>query len=532
MPLIKTKINKDSEKFISNYEYHKNLSSELSDKIKKIRKMGDLDKVEKHRSRGKLTARERIDKLKDKKTKFLELSEFAGYELYDSPVPAGGIITGIITINDQHCIVIANDATVKGGTYYPITVKKHLRAQEIALENNLPCIYLVDSGGAFLPLQDEVFPDRDHFGRIFYNQARMSAKGIPQFAVVMGSCTAGGAYVPAMSDEAIIVNKTGTIFLGGPPLVKAAIGETATAEELGGAKLHTRLSGVADHFAETDNDAIEKMRNIIDHLPKQAKQHYDFLEPVYDQDELFGILSQSHQTPFDVHEIIARIVDGSNFEEFKSDYGKTLVTGFAKIAGFPIGIIGNNGVLFSETALKGAHFVEICSQRKIPLLFLQNITGFMVGKKAEAGGIAKDGAKMVQAVATTNVPKITILIGGSFGAGNYAMNGRAYQPRFLWMWPNARISVMGGHQAANVMSTIKKDQANLDGKSISDDEIEMIRKPILNKYEKEGNPFYSSARLWDDGVISPLETREKLIQALQSIQNKPIADTHFPVFRM
>ena len=532
MPLIKTKINKDSEKFISNYEYHKNLSSDLSDKIKEIRKMGDHEKVEKHISRGKLTARERIDRLKDKKTKFLELSEFAGYGLYDSLVPAGGIITGIITINGQHCIVIANDATVKGGTYYPITVKKHLRAQEIALENNLPCIYLVDSGGAFLPLQDEVFPDRDHFGRIFYNQARMSAKGIPQFAVVMGSCTAGGAYVPAMSDEAIIVNKTGTIFLGGPPLVKAAIGETATAEELGGARLHTRLSGVADHFAENDNDAIEKMRNIIDHLPKQAKQHYDFLEPVYDQDELFGILSQSHQTPFDVHEIIARIVDGSNFEEFKSDYGKTLVTGFAKIAGFPIGIIGNNGVLFSETALKGAHFVEICSQRKIPLLFLQNITGFMVGKKAEAGGIAKDGAKMVQAVATTNVPKITILIGGSFGAGNYAMNGRAYQPRFLWMWPNARISVMGGHQAANVMSTIKKDQANHDGKSISDDEIEMIRKPILNKYEKEGNPFYSSARLWDDGVISPLETREKLIQALQSIQHKPIADTHFPVFRM
>ena len=532
MPLIKTKINKDSEKFISNYEYHKNLSSELSDKIKVIRRMGDIDKVKKHRSRGKLTARERIDKLKDNKTKFLELSEFAGFELYDSPVPAGGIITGIITINDQHCIVIANDATVKGGTYYPITVKKHLRAQEIALENNLPCIYLVDSGGAFLPLQDEVFPDRDHFGRIFYNQARMSAMGIPQFAVVMGSCTAGGAYVPAMSDEAIIVNKTGTIFLGGPPLVKAAIGETATAEELGGARLHTRLSGVADHFAETDDDAIEKMRNIIDHLPKQAIQHYDYLEPVYDRDELFGILSQSHQTPFDVHEIIARIVDGSNFEEFKSDYGKTLVTGFAKIAGFPIGIIGNNGVLFSETALKGAHFVEICSKRKIPLLFLQNITGFMVGKKAEAGGIAKDGAKMVQAVATTNVPKITILIGGSFGAGNYAMNGRAYQPRFLWMWPNARISVMGGHQAANVMSTIKKDQANIDGKSISDDKIEIIRKPILDKYEKEGNPFYSSARLWDDGVISPLDTREKLIQALQSIQHKPIADTHFPVFRM
>ena len=532
MPLIETKINKDSDKFISNYEYHKDLATDLNNKIEEIRKMGNADKVEKHRSRGKLTARERIDRLKDRDTEFLELSEFAGYELYEDNIPAGGIITGIITINDQYCIVIANDATVKGGTYYPITVKKHLRAQEIALDSHLPCIYLVDSGGAFLPRQDEVFPDRDHFGRIFYNQARMSAKGIPQFAVVMGSCTAGGAYVPAMSDEAIIVNKTGTIFLGGPPLVKAAIGETATAEELGGAKLHTRLSGVADHFAETDNDAIIKMRNIIDHLPKQMKQKNDFLEPVYDQDELFGILSKNHRTPFDVHEIIARIVDGSNFEEFKSDYGKTLVTGFAKIAGFPIGIIGNNGVLFSETALKGAHFVEICSQRKIPILFLQNITGFMVGKKAEAGGIAKDGAKMVQAVATTNVPKFTILIGGSFGAGNYAMNGRAYQPRFLWMWPNARISVMGGDQAANVMSTLKKDQANLDGKKITDDELETIKKPILDKYEKEGNPYYSSARLWDDGIISPIETREKLILALQSIQHKPVADTHFPVFRM
>ena len=532
MPIIKTRINKNSEKFISNFEYHKNLSDNLSEKIQKIREMGSPANIEKHKARGKLTARERIELLIDKGSKFLELSEFAGKKLYDDDVPAGGIITGIVTVHNQSCMVIANDATVKGGTYFPITVKKHLRAQEIALENRLPCIYLVDSGGAFLPKQDEVFPDKNHFGRIFYNQAKMSAKGIPQFAVVMGSCTAGGAYVPAMSDEAIIVNKTGTIFLGGPPLVKAAIGEVASAEELGGAKLHTRISGVADHFAENDHDAIAKLRGIIDHLPKQNKESHDYLDPLYDQDDLFGILSKSHQTPFDVHEVIARIVDGSNFEEFKSDYGKTLVTGFAKIGGFSIGIVGNNGVLFSETALKGAHFIEICSKRKTPILFLQNITGFMVGKKAEAGGIAKDGAKMVQAVATTKVPKITILIGGSFGAGNYAMNGRAYQPRFLWMWPNSRISVMGGDQAANVMSTIKKDQAKSDGKPIESHELDKLRGPILEKYEKEGSPYYASARLWDDGIISPTETREKLILALESIQHNPVSDTNFPVFRM
>ena len=532
MPIIKTRINKDSDKFISNFEYHKTLSDNLSEKIQKIREMGSPGNIKKHKARGKLTARERIELLIDKGSKFLELSEFAGAKLYDGDVPAGGIITGIVTVHNQSCMVIANDATVKGGTYFPITVKKHLRAQEVALENRLPCIYLVDSGGAFLPKQDEVFPDKNHFGRIFYNQAKMSAKGIPQFAVVMGSCTAGGAYVPAMSDEAIIVNKTGTIFLGGPPLVKAAIGEVASAEELGGAKLHTRISGVADHFAENDHDAIAKLRGIIDHLPKQKKESHDFLDPLYDQDDLFGILSKSHQTPFDVHEVIARIVDESNFEEFKSDYGKTLVTGFAKIGGFSIGIVGNNGVLFSETALKGAHFIEICSKRKTPILFLQNITGFMVGKKAEAGGIAKDGAKMVQAVATTKVPKITILIGGSFGAGNYAMNGRAYQPRFLWMWPNSRISVMGGDQAANVMSTIKKDQAESDGKPIESDELDKLRSPILEKYEKEGSPYYASARLWDDGIISPTETREKLILALEAIQHNPIPDTNFPVFRM
>ena len=532
MPIIETKINKGSDKFVSNFEFHKALSDDLEKKIQKVRQMGPPDNVEKHKSRGKLTVRDRIEMLADRDTKFLELSEFAGEKLYEDDIPAGGIITGIIRIHNQSCMVIANDATVKGGTYFPITVKKHLRAQEIAMENRLPCIYLVDSGGAFLPKQDEVFPDKNHFGRIFYNQAKMSAEGIPQFAVVMGSCTAGGAYVPAMSDEAIIVNKTGTIFLGGPPLVKAAIGEIASAEELGGAKLHTRISGVADHFANSDDDAIAKLRGIIDHLPKQKKESHDFLDPLYDQDELYGILSKSHQTPFDVHEVIARIVDESNFEEFKSDYGKTLVTGFAKIGGFSIGIIGNNGVLFSETALKGAHFIEICSKRKIPILFLQNITGFMVGKKAEAGGIAKDGAKMVQAVATTKVPKITILIGGSFGAGNYAMNGRAYGPRFLWMWPNARISVMGGDQAANVMSTIKKDQNKIDGKVIDNDQLDELTRPILEKYEKEGSPYYASARLWDDGIISPVDTREKLILALESIQHNPIPDTSFPVFRM
>ena len=532
MAKIETRIDTSSEKYKSNYEHHKALSDDLKSVLEKVREMGPPHRIEKHHKRGKLTARERIDKLKDADTDFLEFSELAAFEVYDDSVPAAGVITGIITIQGHACIVVANDATVKGGTYYPLTVKKHLRAQEIAFENRLPCIYLVDSGGAFLPKQDEVFPDRDHFGRIFYNQARMSADGIPQIASVMGSCTAGGAYVPAMSDEAIIVNKTGTIFLGGPPLVKAAIGETATSEELGGARLHTRFSGVADHFAENDNDALEKIRGIVNHFPKPAAINIDYNEPVYAQDELFGVLTKSHRTPFDVHEIIARIVDESNFEEFKSDYGKTLVTGFCKIGGDPVGIVANNGVLFSETALKGAHFVEICGQRKIPLLFLQNITGFMVGKKAEAGGIAKDGAKMVQAVATANVPKITVVIGGSFGAGNYAMSGRSYQPRFMWMWPNSRISVMGGDQAANVLATVKNEQLKSKGREMTQDELDTLKKPILEKYEKEGHPYYASARLWDDGVIQPTDTRRILIQALKAIKNNPIPDTNFPVFRM
>ena len=532
MRRIDTKIDPSSEKYRSNFKHHKNISDDLENVLDNVRKMGPSDRIEKHQKRGKLTVRERIDRLKDRDSYFLEFSPLAAYDLYDDHIPAAGIITGIITVQGRQCVVVANDATVKGGTYYPITVKKHLRAQEIAMENELPCIYLVDSGGAFLPKQDEVFPDRDHFGRIFYNQARMSARGIPQLAAVMGSCTAGGAYVPAMSDEAIIVNKTGTIFLAGPPLVKAAIGQTATSEELGGAKMHTQISGVADHFAENDSEALKTIRNIIDHLPLSFEPDIEFEENHYPAEEMFGIISKNHQIPFDVHEIIARLVDGSKFEEFKSDYGKTLVTGFSRLGGISVGIVANNGVLFSETALKGAHFVEICCQRKIPMLFLQNITGFMVGKKAEAGGIAKDGAKMVQAVATANVSIITLIIGGSFGAGNYAMAGRAYQPRFLWMWPNARISVMGGAQAASVLSTIKKDQLEADGISMTEDEIDKLKEPILDKYEKEGHPYYSSARLWDDGIITPIETRTILIKAFKVVSGISHPDPNFPVFRM
>ena len=533
MAIIESRIDPSSNKYQSNLDYHTKISDELSKVLDQVKLMGSADRIKKHKSRGKQTARERINNLKDPNTDFLEFSALAGYNVYDDNIPAAGIITGLITINGRQCIVVANDATVKGGTYYPLTVKKHLRAQEIAFENGLPCIYLVDSGGAYLPMQDSVFPDRDHFGRIFYNQARMSAEGIPQIAAVMGSCTAGGAYVPAMSDEAIIVNKTGTIFLGGPPLVQAAIGEKSSAEELGGASMHTRISGVADHFAKDDNDAIEKIRSIIDHLPKlNQSPPKEIIEPKYDIKQILGILTKDHRTTFKVKEIIARIVDDSNFEEFKSDYGKTIITGFCKVGGYPVGIIANNGILFSESALKGAHFIELCSQRKIPMIFLQNITGFMVGKKAEQEGIAKNGAKMVQAVATTNVPKLTIIIGGSFGAGNYAMAGRAYQPRFCWMWPNARISVMGGDQAANVLSTVKKEQLNKVGKQMTQEEIDELQQPIKDKYEKEGHPYYASARLWDDGVIHPIDTRKILIQALQAIHVKPHEGTKFPVFRM
>jgi len=532
MAEIKSKIDTSSDKFLSNFSHHKTLDIELDKLIISVQKMGSVEKIEKHKKRGKLTARKRIDLLKDPETKLLEFSQLAAYKVYEDEVPAAGIITGIINVHGRQCIVIANDATVKGGTYYPLTVKKHLRAQEIASENHLPCIYLVDSGGAFLSKQDEVFPDRDHFGRIFYNQARMSAAGIPQISAVMGMCTAGGAYVPAMSDETIIVNKTGTIFLAGPPLVKAAIGETATAEELGGATLHTRSSGVADHFAKNDEDALQKIRGIFKHFSEELTHIREYNEPKYPIEEIYGVLSKSYHILFDVHEIIARLVDGSQFEEFKENYAKTLVTGFAKIGGISIGIVANNGILFSESSLKGAHFVEICSRRKLPLLFLQNINGFMVGKKAEAEGIAKNGAKMVQAVATANIPKLTVIIGGSFGAGNYAMAGRAYQPRFLWMWPNARISVMGSEQAASVLATVKDDQAKSKGKKLTDKELNTLKIPILEKYEKEGNPYYASARLWDDGIISPLKTRSILIQALIAVTGYPIPETRFPVFRM
>ena len=532
MPTLKSKTDINSEEYQNNYRHNKSLANELKILEEKIKKMGPKKYVEKHIEKGKITARDRINLLKDENTRFLEFSCLGGYKLYDDYIPAAGIITGLIYIHQRLCIVIANDATVKGGTYYPITVKKHLRAQEIAFENKLPCIYLVDSGGAFLPKQDEVFPDKNHFGRIFYNQARMSSNGIPQLSAVMGSCTAGGAYVPAMSDECIIVNKTGTIFLGGPPLVKAAIGEITTAEELGGAKLHTKISGVADHFAKDDSHAIKILRGIVDHFPEHnIIENNTYKRPLNDINEIYGILSRTFQKPFDVHEIISRIVDESNFEEFKKEYGKTLVTGFAKIGGFPIGIVANNGVLISQTSLKGAHFIEICSQRKIPLLFLQNITGFMVGKNAESNGIAKDGAKMVQAVATASVPKLTVIIGGSFGAGNYAMCGRAYQPRFLWMWPNARISVMGGNQAAHVMATIKEDQLSKKNQTISNEEIEGLKKPIIDKYEKEGSPYYSSSRLWDDGIINPIDTRDILIMALKVIQNTNSLNKA-PVFRM
>ena len=533
MKSIESKIDITSQEFSKNYEKNKKLNNHLRKTIIEIEKMGSSDSVNRHVKRGKLTVRDRINLLIDKDSFFLELSPLAAHNVYDTSLPAAGLVSGIGKIHGNRCVIVANDATVKGGTYFPITVKKHLRSQEIALENNLPCVYIVDSGGAYLPKQDEVFPDRDHFGRIFYNQARMSAKNIPQISVVMGNCTAGGAYVPAMSDESIIVNKTGTIFLGGPPLVKAAIGEISSSEELGGAELHTKKSGVADHFAKDDKHALQICRDIFENINQSNKSFPEIFEsPKYDIEELYGIININHQHSFDVHEIIARIIDGSKFHEFKADYGKTLVTGFAKIHGISIGIIANNGILYSESALKGAHFIQLCCQRKIPIIFLQNITGFMVGKRAEEGGIAKDGAKMVQAVATANVPKLTVIIGGSFGAGNYAMSGRAYQPRLLWMWPNARISVMGGYQAADVLVTIKKEQLASKGKVLTQSEEKEIRNPILEKYETEGHPYYASSRIWDDGVIEPVRTRKYLSEGLKTILQKPIQDLISPVFRM
>lgn len=541
MDILPSLIDPSSSQFKENAQYHRRLAEELRQELQRVREGGGPKYRARHEAQGKLFVRERIDRLLDPGSPFLELSPLAAHGLYGGEAPAAGIVTGIGRVAGREVMIVANDATVKGGSYYPLTVKKHLRSQQIAEQNHLPCIYLVDSGGAYLPMQDEVFPDADDFGRIFYNQAQMSAKGIPQIAVVMGSCTAGGAYVPAMSDEAIIVKGTGTIFLGGPPLVKAATGEDVTAEELGGADVHTRLSGVADHFAEDDDHAIEICRSIVATLPQRRAattllDHLDLQppeEPLYCSDEIYGILPASFRETYDVRAVIARLVDGSEFREFKARYGTTLVCGFARLHGYPLGILGNNGVLFSESALKGAHFIELCEQRGIPLLFLQNITGFMVGKEYEAGGIAKDGAKMVHAVANATVPKLTVLTGGSFGAGNYGMAGRAYNPRFLWMWPNARISVMGGEQAANVLLTIKQDQLARQGEApLTSEQAESFKRPILEEYERAGHPYYSSARLWDDGVIDPAETRQVLALALSVVLNAPRPAGGFGVFRM
>jgi 3-methylcrotonyl-CoA carboxylase beta subunit len=535
MTQLHTNLNPRSPEFQSNATAMGALVADLREKVEAISQGGGQAAREKHAARGKLLPRERVRALLDVGSPFLELSQLAAWNMYGNQVPAAGIITGIGRVSGHECMLVVNDATVKGGTYYPITVKKHLRAQEIAQQNRMPCIYLVDSGGANLPNQDEVFPDREHFGRIFFNQANMSALGIPQIAVVMGSCTAGGAYVPAMSDESIIVKNQGTIFLGGPPLVKAAIGEIVTAEELGGADVHARTSGVADHYALNDTHALQIARRIVSHLnrPKQvALAMREPREPTFDAAELHGVIPTDSRRPFDVRELIARIVDGSELDEFKALYGTTLVTGFAHIYGYPVGIVANNGILFSESALKGAHFIELCSQRGVPLVFLQNITGFMVGKKYEAGGIAKDGAKMVTAVATARVPKFTVIVGGSFGAGNYGMCGRAYSPRFLFMWPNARISVMGGEQAASVLATVRREGLEKTGKPWSKEEEEAFKAPIREQYETQGHPYYASARLWDDGVIDPAETRRVLGLSISASLNAPVEPTTFGVFRM
>jgi len=533
--ILKSTAQPTSAEFRANTDAMQGVIDELHATVSTIKQGGGEAARTKHTGRGKMLPRERIRRLLDPGSPFLEFSQLAGHEMYDDPVPAGGIITGIGRVSGNEVVVVANDATVKGGTYYPITVKKHLRAQEVAEQNRLPCIYLVDSGGAFLPAQDDVFPARDHFGRIFYNQARMSSLGIPQIAVVMGSCTAGGAYVPAMSDESIIVEKQGTIFLGGPPLVKAATGEIVSSEDLGGAEVHSKVSGVTDHMARDDDHALATARRIVGNLNRVKSIDIDVRdpqEPLFPAEELYGVVPTDLKKPFDVREVIARTVDGSNFDEFKQNYGTTLVCGFARIFGYPVGIVANNGILFSESALKGAHFIELCGQRRIPLVFLQNIAGFMVGSKYESGGIAKDGAKMVTAVATVNVPKFTMIIGGSFGAGNYSMCGRAYSPRFMWMWPNARISVMGGEQAASVLSTVKRDNIEAKGGAWSDDEEAAFKQPILDQYEHQGHPYYASARLWDDGIIDPKDTRMVLGLAISASLNAPIEETKFGVFRM
>ncbi|MBI2337326.1 MAG: methylcrotonoyl-CoA carboxylase [Deltaproteobacteria bacterium] len=521
MEVLPSRLDPNGPEFQANFAALQKQVQDFKLLTQQIKAGGDQDSQAKHKARGKMLARERIEALLDPSSPFLEFSTLAAYGVYDNQAPGAGIVTGIGYVHGREVVVVANDATVKGGTYFPLTVKKHLRAQEIALENHLPCVYLVDSGGAYLPLQAEVFPDKEHFGRIFYNQANMSALGIPQIAVVMGSCTAGGAYVPAMSDETVIVKNNGTIFLGGPPLVKAATGEVVTAEELGGALVHCQKSGVTDHFAEDDHHALSITRNILQNLNRAPKSFLscDGVEdPLYPVEEIYGVVSKDAKTPFEVREVIARLVDGSRFHEFKARYGATLVCGFARIMGYPVGILANNGILFSESALKGAHFIELCCQRRIPLLFLQNITGFMVGKNYENQGIAKDGAKLVTAVATARVPKFTVIIGGSYGAGNYGMCGRAYGPRQLWMWPNAKISVMGGEQAASVLVTVTGDNS--------------IRKPILEKYEQEGSAYYSTARVWDDGMIDPLDTRKVVALGVSAALNAPISDTQFGLFRM
>jgi len=535
MQILETLINKSSPGFHANQERMRQVVGDLRARIATAREGGGPKYVERHREQGKLPVRERIARLIDPGSSFLELSPLAGYGVYEDDAPGAGIVTGIGRVSGRDVVIVANDATVKGGTYYPVTVKKHLRAQQIALENRLPCLYLVDSGGAFLPLQAEVFPDREHFGRIFFNQARLSAERIPQIAAVMGSCTAGGAYVPAMSDETIIVKGTGTIFLGGPPLVKAATGEEVSAQDLGGAEVHTQVSGVADYLADNDDHAIQLCRTIVStlNIVKSLPQDRATPEaPAYDPEELYGIVSADVRRPYDVREVIARIVDGSRFDEFKARYGTTLVTGFARLDGFLIGIVANNGVLFSESALKATHFIELCNFRGIPLVFLQNVTGFMVGRQVERGGIAKDGAKMVSAVANSVVPKFTVMTGGSFGAGNYAMSGRAYDPRFLWMWPNARISVMGAETAASVLSTVKRDQLAREGKLLDAAAEHAIRQPIVDKYETEGSPYYSTARLWDDGILDPIDTRPTLAHALSVAFNAPVPPPKFGVFRM
>ena len=535
MPVIESKLNTRSAEFMANATAMQALVDDLRAHCERIALGGGEAARAKHVARGKLLPRERVNQLLDAGTPFLEFSQLAAFEMYDNAAPAAGVITGIGRIKGQECVIVCNDATVKGGTYYPMSVKKHLRAQEIAEQNHLPCVYLVDSGGANLPNQDDVFADREHFGRIFFNQANMSAQGIPQIAVVMGSCTAGGAYVPAMSDESIIVKNQGTIFLGGPPLVKAATGEVVSAEDLGGGDVHTRLSGVVDHLAQDDTHALALARSIVGNLNRHKPQPLVLREPIapnYSESEIYGVIPTDTRKPFDVREVIARIVDGSEFDEFKARFGSTLVCGFAHLHGMPVGIIANNGILFSESALKGTHFVELCCQRKIPLVFLQNITGFMVGRKYENEGIARLGAKMVTAVATAQVPKFTVIIGGSFGAGNYGMCGRAFGPRMLWMWPNARISVMGGEQAASVLATVKRDGIEAKGGSWSAQEEEHFKSPIRAQYEHQGHPYYASARLWDDGVIDPADTRTVLALGLSAALNAPIPETKFGLFRM